>query len=179
MLDKIIFIQCLNFIKNCYVNWQLELGNEQVIETWYDFFQNIDTNDFIKLVKDYCKEKEFAPQSPASLLNFLESQFIKQELDVFEAWEKITSLIREIGFQRQEDKKTVYLELNDFPVLKKTTWQLERELSNLKVDDYYLQKIFKEAYLNNVCKSVKIKMQDNLSLTFSQKALDFKKGGKK
>ena len=82
------FGQGLNYIKCCYINWNLDINNPMVLTIWYEHFKDIDFKSFQQIVKVYCSNNHFPPQSPFDLLGI-----IPKEYSVDEAWEIIIDTI--------------------------------------------------------------------------------------
>ena len=88
MLDKRVFLKGLNYLKAMYLNWQFNLTNKMLLEIWYDSFNQLDDETYIETVKQYCKVKQFAPNSPYDILNS-----IGNYQDKHSAWETILDVI--------------------------------------------------------------------------------------
>lgn len=83
------FGEGLNYLKCFYANWNLDISNHMVISIWYENFKNIEFRSFQEIVKLYCSNNRFPPQSPFDLIDI-----IPKELNVYEAWELIYDCIR-------------------------------------------------------------------------------------
>ena len=151
MLDKNTFIQGLAYIGKSYLRWDFDFQNMDIVEHWYSFFQSFDNVEFKTMIKEYCISETFAPNSVATLLNFWKSQKLEKELLPHAAWEMIVDLISNYGFAH---KDKIYNELLEYPVLRKTFWEFETSLRNLKSGDNYMAQRFQEAYKENLKRNV-------------------------
>lgn len=178
MLDKIVFTKALAYIGNVYVDWKFDLNDIQKIDIWYSFFANFDDIEFKTLIKQYCFTKEFAPISPASILNFYKEIKNENELLPHAAWEMVIDLIHEHGFD-ESGRDKVYNELLKYPVLRKTVWEFENTLKGLKMGDTFTPQRFQEAYKENLKRETNQKQREQfLKLNTSNQNNLIEKGGK-
>lgn len=162
MLDKNTFIQGLAYIGKSYLHWDFNFQNMDIVEHWYSFFQNFDDVEFRTMIKEYCISEKYAPDSVASLLSFKKEQNIKQELPPHAAWEMVVDLIHQHGFEYGSAE--IYNNLLEYPILRKTVWEFENTLRNLKMGDNYIAQRFQDAYKDNLKKGVEKKFNERLSL---------------
>ena len=90
-MTKEEFLQCLNYLKAYYPNWNLGFENVFVLNVWYDNFKNnVEFESMLEIVKKYCVENKFPPNSPTDLLNIIPEVFENG----IEAWEEVYEIIK-------------------------------------------------------------------------------------
>ena len=142
MLDKRVFLKGLNYLKAMYINWQFNLTNKMLLEIWYDVFKDFDDNVFMETVKEYCKTKQFAPNSPYEIQNC-----VANYVDKHSAWETIMAIINRSANNSMflnmmyKEQPTLYEFVKDWNIE-----QVAKDSFGNKCYDWCFGKIFKRTY---------------------------------
>ena len=70
-LGKKAFIEGMEYLNAYYALLKIDLDNKLVQEVWYENVSHIEDNTFKFVVKDYCKNNIYPPQSPTHLTSKL------------------------------------------------------------------------------------------------------------
>lgn len=144
MLDKKVFLKGLNYLKAMYINWQFSLTNKMLLEIWYDTFKDYEDSVFTETIKEYCKTKQFPPNSPYDILNCVENF-----ADPNSAWETILDVIN----RSLNNSMFLNLMFKEQPKLYEFVkgWNIDtvaKDKGGNKCYGYILGKEFKRAYQN-------------------------------
>lgn len=171
MLSKVIFVSGLSYLAKFYANSQFkeQINDEEIINVWYEYFNNFEVGEFTKLIKDYALNNEFAPRSPRDLLAQLEKLYIEQEPSYYAEWERLLELRYKhlkVGVGGVDMNKVMEELKKDTPIYKATE-QIHRELKQ-DLDTYQQEKLkneFKKVYEAEIVRLAKdktIKLGDNI-----------------
>lgn len=155
------YLQIINMLKACYINWNFDLNNDIMLKAWYKKLENLDDKLAIHLIEQYTDTQKYPPQSPAELISYMQELMTKKELSSTDAWQKVLDLVRQYGFTY--NRETIYKKIANDPALTKTVKEFESELRNLKTDDVFLPQKFKKAYEENI----KNKIYENSNILLS------------
>lgn len=154
-MNKEDFIKDLNYLKSYFLNWNFDFTNLFALEIWYEKFKDFTDRDFIELLKKYCSETSYPPNSPSDLL-----KIIPKEYSIEEAWQIVLDILK-----LNTEESYILRELSKYPTLYKCIQGID--LKNVEVDSYgnkcygySIGRIFKrkyKAYLD----SIKIKFINN------------------
>lgn len=165
-MNQAEFGEGLKYIKCFYTNWNLDINNPMVLSIWYENFKNIEFKAFQEIVKVYCFNNRFAPQSPFDLLDV-----IPKEYGIDEAWEIIFDTIN-----RSKDntffKNTMYSKFPKlYPFVKNFDIEkIELDSFGNKCIGYILGRIFKREY-KQYLDSLNVKIVNNQIINSSNKLL--------
>lgn len=138
------FLQGINYLKACYVNWQFDLNNDLALKVWAKKFEYLDDVTFMAIIEKYTEQSKFPPQSPAELLDVLRDEISKSELNSHQAWQTVVDLIGRYGFSYHRDE--IYDAIKDKPALYRAVRDFESELRFLAADDTFTPERFKRTY---------------------------------
>lgn len=169
MLDRETFKKGMKYLNLTYTNFKFDLNDAEALEVWYDRVKMLDDDFYSRLIKTYCENNRYAPQSPFDLVDTIKQSYMQKELDCEQAWEYIKGLIRKHSLHY--GRESFYKELEDKPLLKKLALEFEPRLRELRTDDINTPKEFKNAYKSNLATLVQEK-QDKLLNNNKQIATD-------
>ena len=96
-LNDKVFLRGLVYLNDYYDNFKFDIKNVNKVEVWYEVFSNFDDEIFIEMVKNYCRENIYPPQSPTALTEFMKVKMIekrKGELSSEMAFEEALKMLR-------------------------------------------------------------------------------------
>lgn len=98
-LTEKTFQQSIKYLTNFYTNFNFNVAVEiDKAKIWFGVFENMDDEIFKDLIKRYCVENIYAPQSPTHLLEFYNQKvFDKYQPKIEEAWQTLLGGIRRYG----------------------------------------------------------------------------------
>lgn len=97
MLDKKVFLKGILKLKKKYINFKLDVTDQEQLAFWHEDFQELSDDEYIALIKAYCKENEFGPRSPFSILKIIKD--IKSNLNSAEEFANdLLEINRRLGF---------------------------------------------------------------------------------
>jgi len=133
-LSHDVFAINITYLNEFYTNFKFDTTNVTKMTIWYDFFKEFNNDDFTDLIKAYCRENIYAPQSPTHLIDFANNRMFENEKPKIEqAWQYLMKAVGKYGL----GNKTRYIsELATF----KTFNELEQVLQ--KHDDPLIYEIY-------------------------------------
>ena len=157
------FAKGITFLKSYYTNWNFDLTNTIALSIWYESFKDLEYQSFQEIVKKYCMNNRFAPQSPFDILDT-----IPKELDENQAWELVVDIAERSDYKNSffrnmiyKENKTIYELVKNYDIEK-----IEKDSFGNKCLNYEYGRTFKVHY-KNYLDSIKIKYVNNklISLT--------------
>ena len=61
MLDKEVFKRQMQRLKNIFPEWKARLGDKQVIKDWYNEFEDLSEERFVKKVDSFIESSSYRP----------------------------------------------------------------------------------------------------------------------
>ena len=102
-MNKQTFAKGMEYLNTYYVNLKINLDNPMVIEIWFDVFKHMEDENFINLIKNYCLENIYAPQSPTSILEFAKQKYLENQPQAELEFEKVVELNKRYSLRINED----------------------------------------------------------------------------
>ena len=102
-MTKQTFAKGMEYLNVYYVNLKINLDNPMVIEIWYDVFKDMADDKFISLIKKYCLENVYAPQSPTSILEFAKQKYLENQPQAELEFEKVVELNKRYSLRINEE----------------------------------------------------------------------------
>lgn len=167
MLNKETFINGITIMQKMFLNWNFNSKDALMIQLWYQVFEGLSDDEFMKLIKTYCTTRIHAPGSPNEMLQILAEEEEKKWPDPNKAFEAVRSLIR--GYGWEYGSGDIYRAIKDNPALTKTVKEMESELRELRSDDNYLPERFRKAYAINLKAMCMRRRDERLKVGASQK----------
>lgn len=67
-MSKTEFMTLIQILKSYYLDWSFELSNRMVVETWYQYLQDLGFERLKKVVNFYISTHDAGPNSPRDLM---------------------------------------------------------------------------------------------------------------
>lgn len=161
MLNKTTFLKGIKHLNAYYTNFNFNINDDLKLKVWYESMTPFDNDTFTKLIKTYCIENQYAPQSPTHLLEYAKTIEMSKYMGADEAWEHTISLLRYLSY----DFKRFY-EKVDSDVISKVITQMRSDFVGLTTDQVpFIKKTFIKLYNEVLEKHVKIKLREGLGWT--------------
>lgn len=144
-LSKKKFIFGMEYLNTYYVNLKIDLDNSMVQLVWYDVFKTFSDDDFERLIKAYCVNNIYPPQSPSHILEYAKSITMHNQLTGDEAWEYGYTLIKKHRF----DVRSACDEMNEkgYRAMAQSFLKMGGRFRGLATDDVkYVKKDWIERY---------------------------------
>lgn len=157
MLDKKQFLKGLKYLNDYYVNFKFDINDNNKLGIWYSVFEEVDDETFVGLIKEYCKENIYAPQSPTHLLEYAKTRLMSNFMSPDEAWEYAIGLLRSVGytFSRFYDKV-------EHVVISQSIKEIESEFYNLYTENLpFVKRNFVKVYSENLKQHVSVAVRKN------------------
>lgn len=146
MLDDKRFLQGLKYLNAYYTNFNFDINNDFKIGIWYNTCKHIDGDTFSALIKAYCEQSIYAPQSPTHLLEFARSLTISQHMNVDNAWDYALALVRSLNY----DFRHFYTKC-EYTIISDTIKQIQGDFVGLLTEHLpFVKKHFVEVYHSKV-----------------------------
>jgi len=173
-LSKKMFVYGMEYLNAYYTLLKIDLDNPIVQKIWYDIFGNFNDNDFQDLIKNYCMNNIYPPQSPSHILELVKTTLLNNELSEDEAWDTGYGLVKKYNF----DVKRACKEMRDtgYHAMATSFEKLGGRFYGLTTQSLpYLIKDFKDRYAYELKEYIKLNVNSgNLIGTSSNKLLDNK-----
>ncbi len=157
MLSKDRFTSAIAYISAFYTNFKFDLKDDDgkpsfQFNVWFDAFKDFNEEEFIGIIKRYCKENVYPPSSPAQILEYARTLLYERSMTPDEAWEYAIRTIRGFGFSRRDFQRLyTHLEERNLTVILKTLKEMESEFHNLLSDQLpFVKRNFVKAYESNL-----------------------------
>ena len=108
-MTKIGFVKGIEYIKAFYVNYKLDTQSKLIMEVWMDAFKNMSDEVFEKLVRAYCLENIYPPQSPTHLLEFAKTKFAEKSPEAEIEFEEVVKLNKR--YSLRQNYNTIMLKI--------------------------------------------------------------------
>lgn len=142
MLDKKQFLKGLKYLNDYYVNFKFDINDNNKLGIWYSVFEEVDDETFVGLIKEYCKENIYAPQSPTHLLEYAKTRIIANFMSPDEAWEYAIGLLRRVGYTFSR-----FYEKVEHVVISQSIKAIESEFYNLYTESLpFVKRNFVKVY---------------------------------
>lgn len=159
-MNKKTFAQGLAYLNAFYTTFKVDIENPMVIEIWYDIFKEMDEQKFTTLVKGYCKENIFPPQSPTHLLEFAKQQLAISQGKADEEFERVREFNRR--YSLRINYNTIYAKI-DNPITVKLVKAMFEDFINMGEDNAdFVRKRFIEKYNDLTREETQIKANELL-----------------
>jgi hypothetical protein len=146
------FMKVIAYVSAWYQSFKFDLadGDEPSFQfkVWYDAFKEFDGDTLAEYVKGYCRENVYAPQSPASILEYIRGKVVAQLGSSAEAWDLVYKTIHEMNYRLGKVEKRL-VALGRPEVAKSYAEMQDRFYGLLKDDIPYVRKEFMEIYERN------------------------------
>ena len=130
-MTKQTFGKGIAYLNIFYTNFKVDIENPLVIEIWFDIFKDMDDQKFTELVKGYCKENIYPPQSPTHLLEYAKKQLIETKGSADREFEYVRELNKRYSLRINYD--TIYLKI-DNPITLKLVKEMFEDFIRLDED---------------------------------------------
>lgn len=157
------FAKGLAFLKSYYTNWNFDLSNMMALSIWYENFKELEYQSFQEVVKNYCRNNRFPPQSPFDILDT-----IPKELDENQAWDLVADIIIRSGYNKSiflnmiyKENKTIYEFVKNFDIE-----NVEKDSFGNKCLDYVYGRKFRRNY-KEYLDSIKVKYINNKLINYN------------
>ena len=156
-----IFASNIATLNAFYVNFKLDTSSELVMDVWYNFFKEMDDQEFTDLVKHYMIHNIYPPQSPAHLLEHYKKTLIEHSTTAEKAWNDMLELRQKRAFMDYNavmgtryliEEMIEHFEDNGQPAIARTMERLKDDL-RVGVDDNkrtWVKKAFIDIYNQEV-----------------------------
>lgn len=142
MITKKVFVEGLQYLKQIYIRWEINLI--EIVDAWYDILNEEIQDDltYTSVIKNYTRQCKFAPGSPFDIL-----ETIPEELGLDEAWETILDIINRSSTNQiflnmtKKEQPNLYSFVKGFNID-----NLDTDSEGNKCYGYLLGKPFKKAY---------------------------------
>jgi hypothetical protein len=156
-LSKKVFASMMETLNAFYVNFKVDLDNQLVVSVWYEALQNLDDNTFKELIKSYCMNNIYPPQSPTHLIQHMKDMVLMREPSGEEAWELTYGLLKRNRYDIETT--TEQLKGDGKEACANSLKELRSRFKNLMTDDIpYVRKDFIEIYKRVVTQEVNQKV---------------------
>ena len=108
-MTKIGFVKGIEYIKAFYVNYKLDTQSKLIMGVWMDAFKNMSDEIFERLVKTYCVENIYPPQSPTHLLEFAKTKFAEKSPEAETEFEEVVKLNKR--YSLRQNYNTIMLKI--------------------------------------------------------------------
>lgn len=150
MLDKKIFLKGLKYLNDYYVNFKFDINDNGKLGVWFSVFEVLTDEDFTQLVKNYCVENIYAPQSPTHLFEYAKTLLKREYLENDEAWSYAISLLRSLNY----DFRGFYAKC-EYSIISSVVKVLEGELRGVLTESLpFVKKNFVELYRSQLEKQI-------------------------
>jgi hypothetical protein len=130
MLNHKIFLKGIRYLNAYYTNFNFNINDDMKLEIWYDIFKETEDTTYTNLVKKYCIDNVYAPQSPTHLLQYAKNILIQNKMTPEAAWEKALGTLRETGY----NFKRTYEKVENTNIVNSLK-QMENELKGIMTKD--------------------------------------------
>lgn len=157
MLDKKQFLKGLKYLNDYYINFKFDINDNAKLAVWYSVFEEIDDDTFVGLIKEYCKDNIYAPQSPTHLFDYAKTRLTANFMSSDEAWEYAIGLLRSVGytFKRFYDKC-------EHNVISNSIKSMESEFYNLYTEQLpFVKRNFVKIYEEKLKEHVSVSVRKN------------------
>lgn len=96
-----VFVNTMILVANTYVNFKL---TDAGLISWFSSFEKYTDQQFVEAVNQYIENEEWAPQSPKSIIKYIEKQ-TKGELNAEQAYILVVKAIQRYGFSKLNEAK--------------------------------------------------------------------------
>lgn len=119
------FLQGLSYLKAYYQNWNFNFQESFVLGIWYENLKHLDMDSYQEVIKNYCINNRFPPQSPFDIL-----EMIPKEYSTDVAWDIIIDCIN----RSKDTQMFLNLVYKLYPKLYK--FVMNFDLENVDEDSY-------------------------------------------
>lgn len=124
----------MEYLNAYYALLKIDLDNKLVQKVWYDSLSHIEDNTFTFMVKNYCSDNIFPPQSPTHLTEKLDELM---ELEAISVKDEITRLKQEHTKVEFSAEKQSYIAMVDWQrVLEVATPNAQRVINGVSNKGY-------------------------------------------
>ncbi len=157
----------IKYLSSYYANFKFDLYDDEngemkpshQLEVWYDVFKDFDEDELVSMVKQFCRENIFAPQSPTQLLEYMRNKLFTTHNDSELAWEKVIETYRDYGYYNFE--KGVKL-LNN-AIIQRSYEMMKSSFRDLTSDKIpFVRKEFIEIYERNLKQNINKNISQNV-----------------
>lgn len=141
-MDEKRFLQGLKYLNAYYTNFNFNINDDYKIGVWYGSVKHIDGDMFSQLVKEYCDNNVYPPQSPAHLLDYAKTVLISNSMSSDSAWTYAIDLLRRVGY----DFSRFYTKC-EYDIISQIINDLRADLVGIHTDKLpFVKKRFVELY---------------------------------
>lgn len=130
MLKQNTFLKGIKYLNAYYTTFNFNINDNMKLEIWYNIFKETEDETYTNLVKKYCVDNIYAPQSPTHLLQYAKDILIQNKTTPEAAWEKALGTLRETGY----DFKRTYEKVQDTNIINSLK-QMQNELTGVMTKD--------------------------------------------
>lgn len=159
MIDKVRFIKAMEYITLAYPNSKIEVDNTSMMNVWYDVLKDFDDESFTMLLKDFVKNNQFPPQSPAHIIAYYKETQTKN-INSADMFERLIQRIRDSSYDL--DLVISRYEKGGQDVIVKTIKELRSNFI-LWFNDSNQISFLKNAFIKAYEQNYKNKLDDNVS----------------
>jgi len=166
MLNKETFTKGITVLQKIYLNWTFNSKDPLQMQIWYESFEGLNDDDFMRIIKTFCRTRIKAPGCPNDVLMILAEEEEQKWPEPDKAFNQVRELIRDFGWQY--GREDIYAAISDNPALTKTVKDMESDLRELTTDDTYTPERFRRAYAINLKAMCLRNRDDKLRLATKQ-----------
>lgn len=172
MLDQKIFLKGIKYLNAYYTNFNFNINDDLKLKVWYDVFSSFTDDDFTHLIKTYCVQNIYPPQSPSSVLEYAKTQLKLKYMDSSSAWDYAISILRHVGY----DFSRFYSKC-EYSIISTIIKSLRTDLEGIHTDKLpFVKKTFVAMYDEAIDRDAQIKTKEGLWITQVSSAKALLKG---
>lgn len=161
MLDEKRFLQGLKYLNAYYTNFNFDINDDFKIGIWYQVFKQLDGDTYSALVKSYCEQSIYPPQSPAHLLEHAKTLTLQQYMNSDNAWDYALSLIRRVNY----DFRHFYSKC-EYSIISQAIKQIQADFIGIYTEHLpFVKKHFVEVYEGMVKSQAQTQVKEGLIWT--------------
>lgn len=141
-MDKKTFLQGIKHLNAYFNTFNFNINDDLKLKVWYESLSAFDDTTYTNLIKNYCTNNIYPPQSPSHLMDYAKKVVIDSNLSGELAWEKALNGIRQAGYNFTEFHATI-----ENKVISDSVKEIESEFYGLMIDQIpFVRKHFIEVY---------------------------------
>jgi hypothetical protein len=174
MLEKATFLKGVKYLNAFYTNFNFNINDDLKLKIWYDVFISFDDTTFTDLVKSYCMNNIYAPQSPAHIFEHAKNEVFNKTMEKNEAWNYALGLLRRVNYDFRH-----FYEKCEYPIISEIIKSLKPELEGVYTESLpFVKNKFISMYELEIRKEISESvLKGQLSLAnYEQKVLNYSVG---
>lgn len=159
-LSRETFVYGMEYLNAYYTLLKIDLDNKLQVKVWYEALSHIEDNTFTFMVKSYCKENQFPPQSPTHLTHKLDELMELEAISVRDEIRMLKEKHTKIEFSVVESRTVAMVDWEK--VLENATPNAQKVINGVSGKGYesFTEKEIKRLLFNND-DGIKLLTQEN------------------